>query len=210
MKKSLFLIFLFLFVSCETEILKGKKSQTAQQLKESSYVYLNDSTRMEKLVQTDRICLKLINANFHYSLLVDRKGKIDTIDFDQEQIETKTPELTWMNDNFICMTTFWTGPFISSLIIPVERSEKPFYYYQNGVHAHDETGSYIVYTDQDLKNSVEFVVENLVTHQKQTVHWKKPLNQIFHPYCDSLLIKSKRLIIWNNHQAHSFPIRFRP
>jgi hypothetical protein len=111
-----------------------------------------------------------------------------------------------MNDQFICLTTWWSADFFSNLIIPVQKRNKTFLYFNHGIHVFDLKNNTIVYTDQFMDKKVCFVVENLLTRKKQRIYWEIPSNQIFHPYCDSMILLKNNLIIWNSSKSTTFPI----
>jgi len=191
--------------SCQTELLKSEKVKASEQLAPMSPT-INDSTFSYQLVNKKCINVTIINSAYHFSMLVNRFGMKDSIDFELENIEVKTPELKAMNDQFICLTTWWSADFFSSLIIPVQKRNKPFMYFNHGIHVFDLKNNTIVYTDQFMDKKVCFAVENLVTRKKQRINWEIPSNQLFHPYCDSMVLLKNSLIIWNASKSRRFPI----
>ena len=196
---------ILLVSSCQTELLKTEKVQVSEQQAPMSRT-INDSTFSYELVNKKWINVSIINSANHFSMLVNRFGKKDSIDFDKENIEVKTPELKAMNDQFICLTTWWSADFFSNLIIPVQKRNKPFMYFNHGIHVFDLKNNTIVYTDQFMDKKVCFAVENLLTRKKQRIYWEIPSNQLFHPYCDSMVLLKNSLIIWNSSKSTKFPI----
>lgn len=208
MYKTLFLLSLmFMTVRCETELLKTKKKVSIAEKQDLNFQTINDSTFSYELVNNKRINVSIINSANHFSMLVNRSGVKDSIDFDKENIQVKSPELKSMNDEFICLTTWWSADFFSSLIIPIQKRNTPFMYFENGIHVHDLKNNRIVYTDKFMDNKVCFAVENLMTRKKQKIYWKIPSNQIFHPYCDSMVLLKNSLIIWNKGKPNRYPVR---
>lgn len=206
MKIAFILSVLFMLVSsCQTELLKTEKVQASEQQAPMSLT-INDSTFSYELVNKKWINVSIINSANHFSMLVNRSGMKDSIDFDKENIEVKTPELKAMNDQFICLTTWWSADFFSSLLIPVKKRNKSFMYFNHGIHVFDLKNNTIVYTDQFLDKKVCFAVENLVTRKKQRINWEIPSNQLFHPYCDSMVLLKNSLIIWDASKSRRFPI----
>jgi hypothetical protein len=194
---------ILLVTSCQTELLKTEKVQASEQLDMMSRT-INDSTFSYELVNKKRINVSIINSANHFSMLVNRSGMRDSIDFDKENIEVKTPELKAMNDQFICITTWWSADFFSNLIIPVQKRNKPFMYFNHGIHVFDLKNNTIVYTDQFMDKKVCFAVENLLTRKKQRIYWEIPSNQLFHPYCDSMVLLKNSLIIWIHPSLRNF------
>jgi hypothetical protein len=206
MKIAFILSVLFMLVSsCQTELLKTEKVQASEQQVPMSLT-INDSTFSYELVNKKWINVSIINSANHFSMMVNRSGMKDSIYFDKENIEVKTPELEAMNDQFICLTTWCSADFFSSLIIPVQKRNKPFMYFNQGIHVFDLKNNTIVYTDQFMDKKVCFAVENLVTRKKQRINWEIPSNQLFHPYCDSMVLLKNSLIIWNASKSRRFPI----
>jgi hypothetical protein len=114
-----------------------------------------------------------------------------------------------MNNQFICITTWWSGPFSSSLIIPVKREKFPFIYFVKGIIASDVKYNQVVYSERIFgRDKVRFAVEDLASRKVQFIDWKIPSKQIEFPYCDSLVLKNKRLNIWNSSKSSAFPIDF--
>jgi hypothetical protein len=193
--------------SCQTELLKTKKKEQVSQNKGPVTRTINDSTFSYELVNKKWINVSIINSAEHYSMLVNRSGIKDSIDFDKEHISAKTPEFEWMNNKFICVTTWWSGPFSSSLIIPVKRSAEPFKYFVKGILTSDKIRNQVVYSERIFgKEKIQFAIENLETNNKQFVDWKIPSNHPEMPYCDSLCLKNNQFIIWNAAKSTTFPI----
>jgi hypothetical protein len=198
-----------LFSGCQTELLKTTKKVQIEKKEEPKMVTLNDSTFRYELVNKKWIKVSIINSSNHFSMLVNRFGVKDSIDFDKEHITAKTPEFVWMNNQFICITTWWSGPFSSSLIIPVKREKFPFIYFVKGIIASDVKHNQVVYSERIFgRDKVRFAVEDLASRKVQFVDWKIPSKQNEFPYCDSLVLKNKRLNIWNSSKSSAFPIDF--
>jgi hypothetical protein len=196
-----------LFSGCQTELLKTTKKVQIEKKEEPKMVTLNDSTFRYELVNKKWIKVSIINSANHFSMLVNRFDVKDSIDFDKEHITAKTPEFVWMNNQFICITTWWSGPFSSSLIIPVKREKSPFIYFVKGIIASDVKHNHVVYSERIFgREKVRFAVEDLVSRKVQFIDWKIPSNQHDFPYCDSLVIKNKRLKVWNLNKIQEFQI----
>lgn len=207
MRKIVFFVSLILMTtSCQTELLKTNKKAPVSEQQELNLRTINDSTFSYELVNKKWINVSIINSAEHFSMLVNRFGMKDSIDFDKENIQVKSPELKSMNDQFICLTTWWSADFFSSLIIPVQKKKNPFMYFEHGIHVHDLKKNRIVYTDKFMDKKVCFAVENLVTRKKQRIYWEIPSNQMFHPYCDSMVLLKNSLIIWNAAKFTKFPL----
>lgn len=206
-KKVLILSLLILAASCQTELLKTKKKVQVSEQQELNLRTINDSTFSYELVNKKWINVSIINSAEHFSMLVNRFGMKDSIDFDKEHISAKTPEFEWMNSKYICITTWWSGPFSSSLIIPVKRGAEPFKYFVKGILTSDKGRNQVVFSERIFgKEKIQFAIENLETNKKQFVDWKIPSNKSEMPYCDSLILKNNQLIIWNSSKSTVFPI----
>ena len=193
--------------SCQTELLKTKEKVQVSEQKNPMTQTINDSTFSYELVNKKWISVAIINSANHFSMLVNRFDMKDSIDFDKEHISAKTPEFEWMNNEFICITTWWSGPFSSSLIIPVKRRAEPFKYFVKGILTSDKLRNQVVFSERIFgKEKIQFAIENLETNKKQFVDWKIPSNHSEMPYCDSLRLKNNQLIIWNASKSTSFPI----
>lgn len=196
---------LFFFSSCHRELLKTKKKEVIVVKPGPLIQTINDSTFRYDLVHKKWIDVSIINSADRFSMLVNRSGVKDSIDFDKEHITAKTPEFEWMNHQFICITTWVSGPFSSSLIVPVKRQSFPYIYFVKGILTADTKNNLVVYSERIYgKEKVQFAIENLQTRKKQFVDWHIPKNQSEFPYCDSLMIQNDQLLIWNNRQLYSF------
>jgi hypothetical protein len=209
MKIVMILTCLFLLVSsCQTELLKTKKKELVFEQKGPITRTINDSTFSYELVNRKWIHVSIINSAEHFSMLVNRFGQKDSIDFDKEHISAKTPEFEWMNNKYICITTWWSGPFSSSLIIPVKRGAEPFKYFVKGILTSDKIRNQVVFSERIFgKEKIQFAIENLETNKKQFVDWKIPSNHSEMPYCDSLCLKNNQLIIWNASKSTTFQLK---
>lgn len=207
MKFGWIVICLFALVcSCQTELLKSKKKAKMSEGQNLLFQTINDSTFRYELVHEKGINVAIINSAQHLSMLVNRFGMKDSIDFEKENIQAKTPELKWMNDEFICVDTWWSADFFSSLIIPFRKKYKSFMYFEHGIQACDLKNNRIVYADQFMDKKVCFAIENLASGKKQRIYWKIPSNRLFHPYCDSLTFENDCLLIWNKAKETRYPI----
>jgi hypothetical protein len=206
MKSASIFCCLFLMVSsCQTELLKTKRKEQVSEQQGPINRTINDSTFSYELVNKKWINVSIINSADHFSMLVNRFGQKDSIDFDKEHISAKTPEFEWMNNKFICITTWWSGPFSSSLIVPVKRGAEPFKYFVKGILTSDKIKNQVVYSERIFGNEkIQFAIENLETNKKQFVDWKISSNHPEMPYCDSLCLKNNQLIIWDGSKATTF------
>jgi hypothetical protein len=83
MNVALILSGLFLLVSsCQTELLKTEKVQASEQQTLMSRT-INDSTFSYELVNKKWINVSIINSANHFTMLVNRSGMRDSIDFDK-------------------------------------------------------------------------------------------------------------------------------
>ena len=196
-----------LAASCQTELLKTKKQVHISKQNDLITHTINDSTFSYELVNKKWINVSIINSANHFSMIVNRFGMKDSIDFDTEHISAKTPDFVWMNNKFICITTWWSGPFSSSLIIPIKRGAEPYKYFVKGILTSDKLNNLVVFSEKIFgKEKIQFAIQNLETNKQQFVDWKIPSNHSEMPYCDSLCLKNNQFIIWNESKSTVFSL----
>ena len=207
----LFGIVVLVFNGCRTETPPSKQPKKVNE--KDVFTRINDSTWSEKLVDERDIQIECIQRSFQHMLVIDRHGDKDTIDLPKEGINDKEPSLAWKSSSFICLTTWTSADFFSSLIIPVKRKQNPYFYFEHGVHSYNPKTQHIVYTadfvTEKKSNVQKFAIQDLRTHKEQFIDWVIPSHQPFHPYCDSLTLKNDCLLIWDKGKAISIPIELR-
>jgi len=140
----------------------------------------------------------------NFSIHISRKNDSLTLDLNALHIPFKTPEVTWVNKDFICISTWWSGPFARNLFIPLGKQLKEYIYIDKDIEWTDSITNNVMYVDTVLNGQVKMILENLKSRKKQLINY--PLNPERPPdtYYDSLRLTKKQLTIWSDGKTRSF------
>jgi len=104
----------------------------------------------------------------------------------------KTPEIRWINNDFICISTFTDLSTGYDLFVPYKTNE-PYIYTEKCVEETDTLNNNIVYIDTVTDKSMTFLVVNLITKKQKSFLVKLSGNEIVFPYYDSLSLTKNQL-----------------
>lgn len=118
------------------------------------------------------------NCNYRNFLInIKRNSESLQLNLNKLDIPWKTPELSWVNHEMMCITTWWSGPFVEYVFIPLNGKMKDFIYFDQPLDYVDSTTNIVVYDDRiNDKNSIQLTVENLTSRKKIIV--KVPIDSI--------------------------------
>ena len=209
--KSYKILFLVYFIIILTSILScnlkndTSKSKEIKTDKNDSFTTINDSTWSEKIYKKDNIELDLINSSFHYLLKINKKGKIKTIDFDKENIPTKTPEIEWFNNDYISVTTWWSLSFSRYIFIDLNNTDN--YIYKNkDIELTDRNSNNIVFVDTVFKNEIILKLENLRTREQKSIKIPIEKQNDDYPHYDNIEFKNEELIITTSGKQNKYKV----
>ncbi len=198
--KSNKILFLFYFTVIFNSILScslkndKQKGNEIKTHKNDSFTTINDSTWSEKIYKKNNIELDLINSSFHYSLKINKKGKVKIIDFDKENIPTKTPEIDWFNNEFVSITTWWSSSFARYIFIDLKNTDN-FIYINKDIEITDKNSNNIVFVDTVYRDQIIFKLENLKTSEQKLIKIPIEDQNDLYPYYDKIEFKNEELII---------------
>ena len=140
----------------------------------------------------------------NFSIHISRKNDALTLDLNALHIPFKTPEVIWVNKDFVCISTWWSGPFARNLFIPLGKQLKEYIYIDKDIEWTDSITNNVMYVDTVLNGQVKMILENLKSRKKQLINY--PLNPERPPdtYYDSLRLTKKQLTIWSDGKTRSF------
>jgi len=144
--------------------------------------------------------LQVRTINFdlrNYKIQITRKKETLELDLNKLNIPWKTPEVSWVNKDFICIDTWWSGPFGRSVFIPLNGKLNKYIFIDKDMECADSATNQVVYVDTVI-NEKELVLcaENLLNRKKKTI--KIPITTVndLYPYYDSLCIYSQGVKVW--------------
>jgi hypothetical protein len=166
---------------------------------------INDSTFSEKVYKNEKIELELVNSAFKYHLIIKYEDTIINLNFQKANIPAKTPELKWVNKDFICISTWWSASFSRYIFISLNKY-KPYFYIDKSLELVDQETNRIVYIDTIMPNKLTFKVLNIITKAESKIQIPKSKNNDEYPYYKSIEIKNNYLLIRTVDKNHCFKI----
>lgn len=186
--KALFFVAVAALVWSCRETTKNKVS------KESS------NSNIIEFVDYDKDGLRVITKNFdyrNYTIQITRKNELLELDLNKLNIPWKTPEVAWVNKDFICIDTWWSGPFGRSIFIPLNGKLNKYIFIDKDIEHSDSATNQVVYVDTVI-NEKELVLcaENLMNRKKKTIKIPITTSNDLYPYYDSLSSHAQSIKVW--------------
>ncbi len=144
----------------------------------------------------------------NFSIHISRKNDSLTLDLNALHIPFKTPEVTWVNKDFICISTWWSGPFARNLFIPLGKHLKEYIYIDKDIEWTDSITNNVLYVDTVLNGQVNLVLENLKSRKNNLISYPLNLERPLDTYYDSLQLTKKQLTIWTDGKPSSFGMKY--
>ncbi len=210
MKNLLIYLFLIIPIAYSCSYQKKKVKEQVQDVISSldeNFTSINDSTWRYTEINNDSLKIDITNYNNeNFSILVDFKGQSQDYDLKELGIPFKAPELSWVNSDFVCITTWWSAPFGRYLFVPLKQLDKHVYINKDIQYA-DSINNNVLYIDTVINNQkVELVVENLKTRRTQKFSFNSMKEVDNYPYYDSLKMDKDALSIWIGLREMDFDI----
>jgi len=143
----------------------------------------------------------------HFSIQISRKNDSLNLDLTALQIPCKTPGVDWVNKDFICVSTWWSGPFARELFIPLGKQLKNYIYIDKDIEWTDSISNNVLYVDTVFNGQVKPVLENLLSRKKKLISYPLNPERASDTYYDSLQLTKKQLTIWTDGKARSFGMK---
>jgi hypothetical protein len=105
----------------------------------------------------------------NFSIHISRKNDSLTLDLNALHIPFKTPEVTWVNKDFICISTWWSGSHSRNLFIPLGKKLKDYIYIDKDIEWTDSITNNVLYVDTILNGKAMMVLENLKSRKKKLI-----------------------------------------
>jgi hypothetical protein len=140
----------------------------------------------------------------NFSIHISRKNDSLTLDLNELHIPFKTPEVTWVNKDFICISTWWSGPFARNLFIPLGKQLKAYIYIDKDIEWADSITNNVLYVDTVLNGQVNLVLENLLSRKKKLISFPLNPERSADTYYDSIQLTKRQLIIWTDGKPSLF------
>lgn len=105
------------------------------------------------------------------------------------------PSIKWITDDFICMTTNWTGPFSQHIFLPLKK-ELEVHFFEEDIEYMDSTNQFVVYVEADYeKDKVNWTIQSLVNDKKETFEIPIYDNSCCYPWYEDLKRNKDEIII---------------
>ena len=197
MKAIIYTLILFPFiVGCQRE----DKAIASNETKDSSVINQNDSVWTYTAYKRGKLRVDITNHNQkNFSIHIQRNTESLDLDLNALNIPWKTPDVNWVNDEMICISNWWSGPFARYIFIPLKGKLAHHIYLDKDIELADSLTNTIVYIDS-VKNESTLVLaaENVVTRKKKLIEVNIPADKDLYPHYDSLTIRNSSLVIWIN------------
>lgn len=108
------------------------------------------------------------NCNYRNFLInIQRNNESLQLNLNKLDIPWKTPELSWVNHEMVCITTWCSGPFAEYIFIPLRGKLNTYIFLDHPLDFVDSTSNIAVYTDRTTdRNSIQLTVEQLVSRKR--------------------------------------------
>ncbi|MEY3681563.1 MAG: hypothetical protein RLZZ289_82 [Bacteroidota bacterium] len=140
----------------------------------------------------------------NFSIHISRKNDSLTLDLNELHIPFKTPEVTWVNKDFICVSTWWSGSQSRNLFIPLGKQLKAYIYIDKDIEWADSITNNVLYVDTVLNGQVNLVLENLLSRKKKLISFPLNPERSADTYYDSIQLTKRQLIIWTDGKPSLF------
>jgi hypothetical protein len=143
----------------------------------------------------------------NFSVHISRNNDTLTLDLNALHIPFKTPEVTWVNKDFVCISTWWSGPFARNLFIPLGKKLKEYIYIDKDIEWTDSITNNVLYVDTVLNDQVNLILENLKSKKKNLISYPLNPERPSDTYYDSLQFTKNKLTIWTDGKPSSFVLK---
>lgn len=152
--------------------------------------------------------IKITNHNLrNFTIDINHSNESLHLDLNELKIPYKTPEISWVNQDFICIKNWWSGPFQNFIFVPLRGKLKKHLFIQKDTQIADSLVNTVVYIDTVINNSqINLIAENLQNRKKKFIKYEIPTNASFYPYFDSLSLKNFILKFWYNGKCKNVSI----
>ena len=157
------------------------------------------STNVIEFFDYDKNGLRVITKNLdlkNYIIQIIRKHEKLELDLNKLNIPWKTPEVSWVNKDFICIDTWWSLSFARSIFIPLNGKLNKYIFIDKDIEGSDSATNQVVYVDTVINEELVLCAENLMTRKKKTIHLPITSANDLYPYYDSLRIYSQGVKVW--------------
>ncbi len=173
---------------------------------DEKFISINDSTWGYEEFRNDTLRMAIINHALK-NFVIEIKLNKQTVKYDLNklQIPFKTPSLAWVNKDFACFDTWWSGPFSKCFFVPLKDLNN-LIYIDKDIQATDKVNNNFVYVDSVIENNeIRFVAQNLKTERIKHFKFQISQNNLY-PYFDSLKMTKKWVTFWKGNKQMKFDI----
>lgn len=169
----------------------------------------DDSSWTYNEYKSGSLSVDITNHNLkNFSIQINRKKDSLNLDLNELNIPWKTTEVTWINDQMICISNWRSGPFGRYIFIPLDNKLDNYIYLDKDIEIADSLTNRIVYLDTVIYESkLVLIAENLINRKKKTIEIKVPTEIDCYPFYDSLSLRNSSLDIWIKGKPRNFDIK---
>lgn len=155
------------------------------------------------------LSVDITNHNLtNFSIHIQSSDESYHMDLNELNIPWKTPEVTWVNEEMICITNWWSGPFGKCIFILLNGKLTKHIYIDKDLELADSLSNTIVYVDTLIHESrLMLSAENLLTRKKQAIEIELPTAVDLYPFYDSLTLHNSSLNIWIKGERRSIDLK---
>lgn len=136
------------------------------------------NVKVEMFRLDDELCFTVSKEDYSY-----------TLNLNKENIVWKAmPEVKWISDIYVCVSTFWTGPFGHYAFLPLDDPYEMQYFSDINILRMDSVNNNICIDDSIIPdNKIFFSIQNLVTKKKKTASTSINENNGVYPYYTDII-----------------------
>ena len=156
-----------------------------------------------------KIQVDITNHNLkNYSIQITRESDSLNLNLNKFNIPWKTPSVKWVNNQMICISTWWSGPFGRHIFIPLSGILNEHIYINKDIEIADSITNNIVYVDTVMYESkLVLKAENLITRKIKSIEIKIPTEIDYYPFYDSLTLNNSTLNVWIKGKSRNFDLK---
>lgn len=105
------------------------------------------------------------------------------------------PSIFWISEDYICLTTMWTGPFSEHLFLPLREALK-IQFFEEDIEYMDSINQFVIYLEPRYEvEQINWTIQSLINDRKETFRIPIYENSRSYPWYESLEKEEDYIII---------------